>query len=163
VGFTYFLSERARRAPWGRVLRAIRENEPATRAAGKNVMRFRLEAFVLGAAVMGVGGALYAHYTRFVGPLGFTPLKTTFLIWVMLIAGGSGNNRGAILGAFAVWGIWSGTDLVASQFPAQLAPRISPARILLIGVLLQVVLLTRPQGILPERPPKPVVDASGAD
>ena len=146
----YLTIERARRAPWGRVLRALRENEPATRAAGKNVMRLRLEAFVLGAAIMGLGGALYAHFFAFISPEAFDPLITTFVVWVMLIAGGSGNNRGALLGALAIWAVWSGTQFVTDLLPIELATRAGPLRILLIGLLLQIILLSRPAGLLPE-------------
>jgi branched-chain amino acid transport system permease protein len=152
----YLALERANRAPWGRVQRAIRENEPATMAAGKNVLRFRLEAFVLGSAIMGVGGALYAHFIGFISPEAFDPLYATFLVWVMLIAGGSGNNKGAVLGAFLIWAVWSGTQFVTAELPAEWAARAGAARVLLVGVLLQVILLMRPRGILPEAPPAAV-------
>ncbi|HET6520188.1 MAG TPA: branched-chain amino acid ABC transporter permease [Geminicoccaceae bacterium] len=152
----YLALERANRAPWGRVQRAIRENEPATLAAGKNVLRFRLEAFVLGSAIMGVGGALYAHFVGFISPEAFDPLFATFIVWVMLIAGGSGNNRGAVLGAFLIWAVWSGTQFLTAYLPADLTVRAGALRVLLVGVLLQVILLIRPEGLLREVPPKPV-------
>jgi branched-chain amino acid transport system permease protein len=142
--------ERLYGAPWGRVQRALRENELATQAAGKNVLRFRLEAFVLGAAVMGLGGALYAHFIAFISPEAFDPLITTFVVWVMLIAGGSGNNRGALLGAFVIWGIWSGTGFLTDLLPIEIQTRAGSVRILLIGALLQIILLSRPQGLIPE-------------
>ncbi len=151
----YLALERANRAPWGRVQRAIRENEPAAMAAGKDVLRFRLEAFVLGAAIMGVGGALYAHFVGFISPEAFDPLFATFLVWVMLIAGGSGNNKGAVLGAFLIWAVWSGTQFVTAYLPPDVAARAGALRVLLVGVLLQVILLARPEGILREVPPKP--------
>lgn len=150
----YFLVERARRSPWGRVLRAIREDEPATAAAGKNIRRFRLEAFVVGSAIMGLGGALYAHYFGFLSPEAFLPLYGTFLVWVMLIAGGSGNNKGALLGAVVIWTIWSGSEFVMSAgLPEGYTGYAGPLRVILIGVLLQVILITRPEGILPEKAP----------
>jgi branched-chain amino acid transport system permease protein len=151
IGLVYLASERARRSPWGRAQRAIRDNEAAARAAGKHVERFRLEAFVLGAAAMGLGGALYAHFVGFISPEAFDPLFTTFVVWAMLIVGGSGNNRGALLGAAIVWGIVSGTRFLTDQLPADLATRAGPIRVLLIGALLLAVLLWRPQGVLPER------------
>lgn len=154
VAGVYCLVERAYASPWGRVLRAIRENEPATAAAGKNVAGFRLQAFVLGSAIMGLGGGLYAHSFGFLSPEAFMPLYGTFLVWVMLIAGGSGNNRGAILGAIVVWGVWSGTELLTGLLPSAYATQGAALRVLLIGVLLQVILVTRPQGILPEKPPR---------
>ncbi|MFQ5939934.1 MAG: branched-chain amino acid ABC transporter permease, partial [Alphaproteobacteria bacterium] len=145
----------------GRVLRAIRENEPAARAAGKNVMRFRLEAFVLGAVIMGLGGALYAHFFGFIGPEAFDPLFATFLVWVMLIAGGSGNNRGAIIGALVIWFVWSMTGIVTSRMPPELMTQAAALRPFLIGLLLQVILLVRPQGILKERPLSPPTEEEG--
>jgi len=155
LGLTYWASDRAYRAPWGRVLRAIREDEPATLAAGKNVVGFRLQGFVLGSMIMGVAGALYAHFVGFISPEAFQPEFTTFIVWVMLIAGGSGNTRGAILGAFVIWGIWSGTELITHVLPAAWVTRAGALRLLLIGVLLQVILRLRPEGLLPERPPHP--------
>lgn len=148
----FWASERAYQAPWGRVLRGIRENELATRAAGKNTLSFRLQAFVLGAMFMGLGGALYAHFVGFISPEAFQPVFATFLVWVMLIAGGSGNNRGALLGAFMIWGLWSGTELLTNLLPSAWVTRSSSLRLLLIGILLQVILLTRPEGVWPERP-----------
>ncbi|MDV6320142.1 branched-chain amino acid ABC transporter permease [Chromohalobacter sp. HP20-39] len=154
VAGVYVLVERAYGSPWGRVLRAIRENEPATAAAGKSIASFRLQAFVLGSAIMGLGGGLYAHFFGFLSPEAFMPLYGTFLVWVMLIAGGSGNNRGAILGAIVVWGVWSGTALLTDLLPTEYATQAAALRVLLIGVLLQVILVLRPEGILPEKPPR---------
>lgn len=156
IAIVYWLLERAYRSPWGRVLRAIREDEPAAQAAGKHVLLFRLQAFTVGSMCMGLAGALYAHFVSFVSPEAFTPEFATFLVWAMLIAGGSGNNRGAVLGAFAIWLVWSGTEFVSGQLPEDWVTRAGALRVLLIGVLLQVILIWRPQGLLPERPPKPV-------
>lgn len=156
VAIAYFLVERARLAPWGRVLRAIRDNEDATAAAGKNVRRFRLQAFVFGSALMGFAGALYAHFIGFISPDAFEPVFATFIVWAMLIAGGSGNNKGAIVGAIVVWLVWSGTETLVTRLPVEFATQAGAARVLLVGVLLEIVLLTRPQGILPEERPKPI-------
>ena len=147
----YFALERARTAPWGRVMTAIRENEAASRAAGKNVDRFRVEAFIAGAALMGMAGALTAHYLKFIGPNATEPLTATFLVWVMLIAGGSGNNAGAILGAVMIWSIWSLTEVVTGRLPAEWVIKSSYIRIFLIGLVLQIVLQKFPGGVLPER------------
>lgn len=155
VALLYWLCERAHRSPWGRVQRAIRDNEHAAAAAGKNIERFRLQSFVLGAAMMGLGGALLAQLLRFVSPETSEPLMVTFLVWVMLIAGGSGNNRGAILGAFGVWALWSMTDYVTRFLPEALVSRAPFLRIFLIGLALQLILIYRPQGLIGERPPKP--------
>lgn len=160
VGFVilvYWVLQRLYRSPWSRVLRGIRNSEPAVSASGKNVLRFRVEAFVLGCAIMGLAGALYAHFTGFISPESFDPMFATFVVWVMLIAGGSGNNRGAILGALVIWAVWALTNMLIEFLPEILQRRGSAFRILLIGLLLQFILLTRPQGILPEKPPKPLV------
>lgn len=151
----YWAAERAARAPWGRVQRAIRENELAAAAAGKDVRAFRLQSFVVGAMVMGLGGALMTHYLKFVSPETSDPTMTTFLVWVMLIAGGSGNNRGAILGGFGIWGLWSATDLLTGQLGENWGPRAAYLRIFLIGLALQLILIYRPQGLIGERPPRP--------
>ncbi len=156
LAVVYMANARAYRSPWGRVLRAIRDNEPAALAIGKNVLAFRLQAFVIGSMAMGLAGALYAHFVTFVSPEAFLPEFVTFLVWVMLIAGGSGNDRGAVLGAFAIWAIWSGTEFITGQLPEDWVTRAGALRVLLIGVLLQVILLSRPQGLLPERPPRPI-------
>lgn len=165
----YRMLERARTSPWGRMMTAIRENEPAARAAGKDVTRRRIEAFVIGAAIMGLGGALFAQHLRLIEPTNtFDPSKVTFLVWVMLIAGGSGNNRGAILGGFLIWTIWSASELMIggaitlfgnifqSVDPTILATRAGFLRMMLIGLLMQVILQRYPGGILPEvRPASP--------
>ncbi|WP_374377169.1 branched-chain amino acid ABC transporter permease [Dongia sp.] len=150
----YVAAERAWLSPWGRVLRAIRDNEMAAAAIGKDVVSFRLQAFVLGAMVMGLGGALSGMYFKFIGSSATEPLLTTFLVWVMLIIGGSGNNRGALLGAAIVWFIWSATELLTNRLPAEWITRSSYLRALLIGVLLIIVLQRFARGILPERPPR---------
>jgi len=147
----YMALERGIRSPWGRVLRAIREDEVVAEAAGKDVFRFKMQSLVLGAVIMGLGGALYAHSVRAIQPSVFTPLFGTFIIWVMLILGGSGNNKGAVAGAFIVWGIWSGTGYFIDRvIPVAWAARAPFIRLLVIGLLLVGILLTRPQGILGE-------------
>ena len=144
LALLYLAAQRAAASPWGRVLRSIRENEDTAAAAGKNVPWFKLQAFAFGAAIMGVGGALFTHGIRFIDPPTFDPLFATFIIWAMLMVGGSGNHRGAILGAFVVWGIWTGTQFL----PGFLGdPNV---RYFAIGLLIVAVLLLRPAGILPE-------------
>lgn len=146
----YLLIERAVRSPWGRVLRAIREDEVSAAMSGKNIFNFKMQSLVFGAMIMGLGGALYAHATRAISPEVFTPLYGTFIIWVMLMAGGSGNNKGAILGAYVIWGIWIGTKFMTDLLPYTLKARAPYIRFLLIGILLEVILLYRPQGLLGE-------------
>lgn len=148
--------ERAHRSPWGRVLRGIRDNETAARAMGKDSLVYRMQAFVMGCAVMGLAGAVYAHFVGFISPEAFDPVFATFIVWVMLIAGGSGNNKGAILGAVVIWAVWSGTQFLTGQFPAEYQTQAGALRVLMIGVLLQVILIFRPEGLLPEKPPAPI-------
>jgi branched-chain amino acid transport system permease protein len=147
----YLALERAFHSPWGRIMRAIRENETAAASTGKDVERFRMEAFVLGATLMGLGGALTAHAFKFVSPDASEPLLATFLVWVMLIIGGSGNNRGAILGAVIVWAVWSSTELLSRFLPIDWLNRMGYVRIFLVGLILQFILQRRPEGLLPER------------
>lgn len=150
----YLAVERQLRAPWGRMMRGIRDNEVAARAMGKNVEARRMEAFVFGAALMGLGGALFAHFNRSITPEAIDPMVATFLVWIMLILGGSGNNRGAILGVVVVWSIWSMSEMLTDRLPAEYAIQAKYLRVFLIGLALQLVLRFRPEGLLPERPPK---------
>jgi branched-chain amino acid transport system permease protein len=131
----------------------VRDNEDAARAVGKDVEYFRLQTFVIGAAIMGIAGGLSAHYFKFLSPDATEPLLVTFLVWVMLMAGGSGNNKGAIVGALAVWAIWSMTEIVTNRLPVELATRSSYIRMFLIGLLLQFVLQNYRSGLIPERSP----------
>ncbi|MDE0455928.1 MAG: branched-chain amino acid ABC transporter permease [Chromatiales bacterium] len=147
----YALLERVRRSPWGRVMAAIRENEDAARAAGKDVETLRIEAFVLGAALMGLGGALMAHHIKFIEPNAAEPVSATFLVWVMLVVGGSGNNRGAILGAILIWTVWSTTEILTARLPAEWAVKSAYLRIFLVGLTLQFILQKYPGGIFRER------------
>jgi branched-chain amino acid transport system permease protein len=146
----YLLIERAIRSPWGRVLRAVREDEVSAAMSGKDIFNFKMQSLIFGAMVMGIGGALYAHYTKAISPSVFTPLYGTFIIWVMLMAGGSGNNKGAILGAYVIWTIWIGTTFLTDFLPHTLKARAPYIRFLIIGVLLEIILIYRPQGLLGE-------------
>jgi branched-chain amino acid transport system permease protein len=147
----FILLERGVRSPWGRVLRALREDELTTEASGKNVHAFKTQGFVLGAFIMGVGGAMYAFQTRAISPSTFTHFFATFLIWTMLIVGGPGNNRGALLGSYVVWGFWQSTLLIQSyDLPDVIQVRIPFIRDLALGLLIVCVLLLMPKGLLPE-------------
>lgn len=146
----YLALERILRSPWGRVLRAIREDEVAAVALGKSAQRFRLEAFVLGSTLMGLAGALYVSFIGFVSPFDFLPIFT-FQIWAMLIVGGSGNNRGALLGALVVWGIWAASGVaVAKLVPPSHAAQGGAIQVILIGLVLVLMLLRRPRGLIGE-------------
>lgn len=149
----YAVLEHLLRSPWGRTLRAVREDEAAAQALGKNPVRIRLQAFALGGAIMALAGAVQAHFIGFIAPGNYLPMMT-FQVWAMLIVGGSGNNRGAILGAVLVWAIWALSGAAISEiFPADQQARAASLQIVIIGVMLCLILLWRPQGILPERRP----------
>jgi branched-chain amino acid transport system permease protein len=146
----YWALDRVLMSPWGRVLKAIREDETAAVALGKSARRFRLEAFVLGSTLMGLAGALYVSFIGFVSPFDFLPI-VTFQVWAMLIVGGSGNNRGALLGALVVWAIWAGSGVLVSKLvPPSRAAQGAAIQVILIGLLLMVVLLFRPRGLIGE-------------
>jgi branched-chain amino acid transport system permease protein len=139
------------RGPWGRVLRAIREDETAAAAIGKSANVYRLQAFVLGSAIMGLAGAIQGHFIGFIAPDNYLS-ALTFQVWAMLIVGGAGNNFGALVGAIVVWGLWSASSaLTASLFPPDQQARAASLQIVLIGVLLAVILVVRPRGLLGER------------
>lgn len=144
------LFEYVGRSPWGRVLKAVREDEDAAEALGKDVRRYKLQAFALGCAVMGLAGVLYASTLRTIEPrLSFTPLDT-FLVYAMVILGGSGNHKGAVVGAFALWGFFYGSLRLKDALPAFLAEDVAFLRFIVVGALLMLVLLRKPEGLWPE-------------
>lgn len=150
VVLVYAVLQQLTRSPWGRVLRAIREDETAAASLGKNPTRFRLQAFALGGAIMGLGGAVQAHFIGFIAPENYVPMLT-FQVWAMLIVGGSGNNRGAILGAVLVWGIWAlSAAFIDVVSPAGQQARAAALQIVVIGVLLCIILLLKPRGLIGE-------------
>ena len=150
VYLVYRVLQRLTASPWGRVLRALREDEKAVAALGKSPARYRLQAFALGGALMGLAGALQAHTLGFIAPENFTS-ALTFQIWAMLIIGGSGNHRGALLGSLLVSFLWSATGLLAATvLPADWQARGAALRIVMIGVLLAAAILWRPRGLLGE-------------
>ena len=134
TGSVYYALERLIHGPWGRVLRAIREDEGAAISLGKNANVFRLQAFVLGSAVMGFAGAIQAHFIGFIAPENYLS-AITFQVWAMLIIGGSGNNRGALLGAIVVWALWSVTGAALGAIvPAEHQARAAALQIVFIGI-----------------------------
>ncbi len=161
----YWLAERALRSPWGRMMRAIRDNRDAAEAMGKNVTARHLQVFVLGSAVVGIAGAMLVTLDGQFTPGTYNPLRYTFLIWVMVIVGGSGNNAGSILGAFLIWFVWieaetAGRALMSglvdwlpqgSALGAHLLEAAPHLRLFLMGLILLVVLRFSPRGLIPER------------
>jgi branched-chain amino acid transport system permease protein len=157
LAIVYLVLETACRSPWGRALRAVRDEESSAAMSGKHVAALRVQSFVLGAVVMGIGGSLYAPYLVTIDYSHFEALFGTFIVWVMLMLGGSGNNKGAVLGAFVIWGVWSGTAFVADALQAtlsaiapEIASRTAFLRWMFVGLLLVLIVLYRPQGILKE-------------
>jgi len=151
VAVVYLALERMVNSPWGRVLMAIREDETAASSLGKNAFAYRLQSFVIGSMIIGLGGALYASFITFISPEDFLPVLT-FQVWAMLIVGGSGNNRGAIIGAVLIWGLWTGSGSLAQMvLPADLQVKGGAIQIVLIGLVLMVVLIFRPRGLFGSR------------
>ena len=151
VTFLYLVLERLIRSPWGRVLKAVREDERAASSLGKNASDYRMQAFALGGALMGLSGAIHAHFIGFIAPDNYLS-AVTFQIWAMLIVGGSGNNLGALVGAFIIWGLWSLSGLaIGSFFAAEDQARAAALRIVAIGVMLSATILFRPRGLFGER------------
>ena len=159
------LAELALNSPWGRMMRAIRDNEDASEAMGKDVKRRHLQIFVLGAAVIGVAGAMMTTYSGQFVPTTFQPLRWTFLIWVMVIVGGSGNNWGAVLGGLLIWFLWVEveplgdmlmqliTDPMPAAWPlkAHLLNSTQHMRLMTMGAILLLVLRFSPRGLIPEK------------
>ncbi len=143
--------QRLAASPWGRVLRAIRDDETAVAALGKSPTRYRLQAFALGGALMALGGAVQAHATGFIAPDNYLP-ALTFQVWTMLIVGGAGTTTGAVVGALIVWALWSASGAaIGALVPADLQARAAALQLTVIGVALAVMLLLRPRGMIGER------------
>ncbi|MBC6437043.1 MAG: branched-chain amino acid ABC transporter permease [Rhodobacteraceae bacterium] len=160
-----WLSERALHSPWGRMMRAIRDNEVAAAAMGKNVGARHLQIFVLGSAVCGLAGAMMTTLDGQLVPGSYQPLRFTFLIWVMVIVGGSGTNWGAVLGGFLIWWLWIMVEPIGlsmmemitagmaqgSALRDHLLGSAAHMRLLTMGVVLLLVLRFSPRGLIPER------------
>ena len=159
------LAQLALNSPWGRMMRAIRDNETAAGAMGKNVTRRHLQIFILGSAICGIAGAMMTTLDGLLVPGTYQPLRYTFLIWVMVIVGGSGNNYGAVIGGFLVWWLWVQVEpmgaallgAITSLMPegSALADHLMDSaahmRLLTMGLVLLLVLRFSPRGLVPER------------
>ncbi|MBF9024146.1 branched-chain amino acid ABC transporter permease [Rhodobacterales bacterium HKCCD6035] len=159
-----WLTQRALNSPWGRMIRAIRDNEVSAAAMGKNVTARHLQIFILGSAVCGLAGAMMTTLDSQLVPSTYQPLRFTFLIWVMVIVGGSGNNIGAVLGGFLIWWFWIQVEplgllllqgITAGMAEGWLKDHLMDAaahmRLLTMGLILLLVLRFSPRGLLPER------------
>ncbi len=159
------VTQKALYSPWGRKMRAIRDNEEAASAMGKNIVKEHLFIFILGSAIVGIAGAMMVTNDGLFTPGSYRPMRYTFVIWVMVIVGGTGNNFGAILGGFVVWFLWVEAAPMAlflinfftSHLPETNSVRVhliesAPYfRFLVIGIGLLTIMRYRPKGILPEK------------
>ena len=153
------------KSPWGRMMRAIRDNETAAAAMGKNVTNRHLQIFILGSAICGIAGAMMTTLDGQLTPGSYQPLRFTFLIWVMVIVGGSGNNFGAVLGGFLIWFLWVQVEpmsqYLVNLFTAGMAEdnaarlhmmeSVAYMRLLTMGLVLLLVLRFSPSGLIPEK------------
>jgi branched-chain amino acid transport system permease protein len=159
------VTQKALYSPWGRMMRAIRDNEEAANAMGKNVVKQHLLIFILGSAIVGIAGAMLVTQDGLFTPGSYRPMRYTFLIWVMVIVGGSGNNFGAILGGFAVWFLWIEAAPISlflinlftlslpetHELKVHLIESVPYFRYLMMGMGLLLIMRYRPKGILPEK------------
>lgn len=146
------LMARLDRAPIGRAMKAVREDQELARFAGKAVLRLKFQAFAVSAAIAGLAGALYAHFQSYVSPDHFQPLITIY-VFLAVTAGGVGRPIGAVCGAYAVVGFLEATRFAAALLPFLEPVQIAALREILVGLALIAVLHLRPQGVLPERIP----------
>jgi len=161
----FILAQRALHSPWGRMMRAIRDNEVAAEAMGKNVTGRHLQIFILGSAICGIAGAMMTTLDSQLTPGTYQPLRYTFLIWVMVIIGGSGNNLGAVLGGFIIWFLWVQVEPIGqflmviltsgladdNALKLHLMDSVAHMRLLTMGLLLLLVLRFSPKGLIPEK------------
>jgi branched-chain amino acid transport system permease protein len=165
LAIVLWFSERALHSPWGRMMRAIRDNRDAASAMGKDVTWRHLQIFVLGCAVCGVAGAMLTTLDGQLTPTGYIPLRYTFLIWVMVIIGGSGNNWGAVLGGFVIWFLWIEAEPLGNWLmqsitygmedgfwlKQHLIANAAYTRLIMMGAILLLVMRFFPRGLIPER------------
>ena len=159
-----FLLEIAQKSPWGRMMRAIRDNEVSANAMGKDIKTRHLQVFVIGSAIIGIAGAMLTTLDGQFTPVTYQPLRFTFLIWIMVIIGGSGNNFGSIIGSFLIWFFWVQSEPLGLWFISQTTAHISDTniikshllenaahiRLMFMGMILLITLRFAPKGLIPE-------------
>jgi branched-chain amino acid transport system permease protein len=165
LAIAIFLISRAYGGPWGRMMRAIRDNHIAASSMGKNVTARQLEIFVFGSVLMGIGGAMLVSFTQIFDPSSYQPINHTFLIWVMIIVGGAGNNWGAVFGAVLIWLIWVVSEPVARAIfevvsywstswgwgaIPEIESRSAQMRVFVLGLVITIALRFAPKGLIPE-------------
>ena len=160
-----WMAQMALKSPWGRMMRAIRDNEVAAQAMGKNVTKRHLQIFVLGSAICGIAGAMMTTLDGQLTPGTYNPLRFTFLIWVMVVVGGSGNNFGSVLGGFLIWFLWIKVEPMSLELISLLTSGMSEdsflrghlmenaahMRLFTMGLILLLVLRFSPRGLIPEK------------
>ncbi|MHA6689000.1 branched-chain amino acid ABC transporter permease [Devosia sp. A449] len=161
----FYFIQRAYGGPWGRMMRAIRDNHIAASSMGKDVTGRQLELFVLGSVLMGIGGAMLVTFSQIFDPSGYQPINHTFMIWVMVIVGGAGNSWGVLLGALLIYVVWILSDPVAQLLFLNLShlttnlgwgaipeidSRALQMRVFVLGVVISVALRFAPKGLIPE-------------
>ena len=158
------LLEIAQKSPWGRMMRAIRDNEVSANAMGKDIKKRHLQVFIIGSAIIGIAGAMLTTLDGQFTPVTYQPLRFTFLIWIMVIIGGSGNNFGSIIGGFLIWFFWVQSEPLGLWFISQITAHISDTniikshllenaahiRLMFMGMILLVTLRFAPKGLIPE-------------
>ena len=158
------LLEIAQKSPWGRMMRAIRDNEVSANAMGKDIKTRHLQVFVIGSAIIGIAGAMLTTLDGQFTPVTYQPLRFTFLIWIMVIIGGSGNNFGSIIGGFLIWFFWVQSEPLGLWFISQITAHISDTniikshilenaahiRLMFMGMILLITLRFAPKGLIPE-------------
>jgi len=166
IAVIFFFLQRAYEGPWGRMMRAIRDNHVAAGAIGKNVTKRELEIFVLGAILMGIGGAILTTYVQILDPSGYQPINHTFIVWVMIIVGGAGNNYGALFGGVFIYIVWTISEpaslvlfsLISDMSESagigaipEIESRALQMRVFVLGMVITFALRFAPQGMIPER------------
>ena len=158
------LLEIAQKSPWGRMMRAIRDNEVSANAMGKDIKKRHLQVFIIGSAIIGIAGAMLTTLDGQFTPVTYQPLRFTFLIWIMVIIGGSGNNFGSIIGGFLIWFFWVQSEPLGLWFISQITAHISDTniikshllenaahiRLMFMGMILLITLRFAPKGLIPE-------------
>ena len=147
LALVFLFLERLARSPWGRVVKAIREDEDVAAALGKNVFVYKLQSLVIGALIASIAGILYAWFQRRIDPEYFQPILT-FYAWIILVLGGVGNNKGVIVGSFILWGLFESARYLPRMEAIGLTDPQGPAQVVFIGVLLIAIMMFRPQGVL---------------
>ncbi|MFC4551431.1 MULTISPECIES: branched-chain amino acid ABC transporter permease [Halorussus] len=150
LALVYYLSEITVESPFGRVLKAIREDEDVATSLGKNTFAYKVQGMMLGSALAGFAGGLTAIYFQSLVHTMFAP-RVTFIAFLVLIIGGTANNKGMILGSVIYWAFQKATADIAGFFPTAARSSVQALRLAFIGALLIIILYYRPEGLWGEK------------